>query len=255
MNRVNLEIERPYMRSRLVTFTLEELSWLAGLFEGEGSFYQATSGASGSPIASITMTDEDVIQRVSRLVCKSAFSFLGKSGFAGINSKRKYKVMLTGQAAISFMKLLTPFMCSRRCEQIADAIAGFTPKINFPHRSYCLLNNSSITCPLYWLAGVLEAEGYFSTSRSWGKYVYPKVEMGSTDLDVIDRVREYWSELYGVRRKVNSSQRLVKSGKRFHRICIRGQAAAQQMQDIYSILGHRRQASIRAALGDLFPDL
>jgi len=243
------------MRSGIITFTPEELFWLAGLFEGEGSFYKGYSNTSSSPIVSITMTDEDVIQRIAQALGISAISYESRNGFAGANAKRRHKASMVGQAAVSFMQLLMPHMSSRRQEQIERATSAFAPKIKFPHRQYLLLEASNERSALYWLAGILEGEGSFENTRSWGEYIYPKVVIGSTDLDVVERVQKYWSELYGGRQKINSAQTLIKSGKTFHRIWMRGRAAARQMRDIYPILGHRRQSTIRTILADKLPEI
>ncbi len=45
-----------------------ELYWLAGLLEGEGSFLNAPPSAPNKPRISIQMTDLEVIQKVARLL-------------------------------------------------------------------------------------------------------------------------------------------------------------------------------------------
>ena len=59
-----------------------EIAWLAGLLEGEGNFgldarsakRYKVSTAPPSPFLRISMTDQDIIERVSKLVNKSCFS-------------------------------------------------------------------------------------------------------------------------------------------------------------------------------------
>lgn len=48
-----------------------DLHWLAGLLEGEGSFMKPSPSSPNCPIISLQMTDEDIVKRVSLLFnCK-----------------------------------------------------------------------------------------------------------------------------------------------------------------------------------------
>ena len=46
----------------------KELYWLAGLLEGEGSFMRGAPSRPNTPMVSLSMTDEDVVARVGRML-------------------------------------------------------------------------------------------------------------------------------------------------------------------------------------------
>lgn len=45
----------------------EDLHWLAGLLEGEGSFLKGPPSAPRHPVVALQMTDEDVVSRVAAM--------------------------------------------------------------------------------------------------------------------------------------------------------------------------------------------
>lgn len=97
-----------------------DLLWLAGLLEGEGSFGKASPSMPGSPRVVVSMTDEDVIQRVATL--------WGMTVFRHHRGKEKgWKptciTRLSGGKAVALMKRLRPLMGQRRQAQIDAAIA------------------------------------------------------------------------------------------------------------------------------------
>lgn len=103
----------------------DDLLWLAGLLEGEGSFMKGCPSKPNSPIISCKMIDEDIIYRVANLFgvsyCKRLISKK--------NPKWKdiYMTQLRGMRAMSIMKQLKPLMGKRRQQQIQNALDSFNP--------------------------------------------------------------------------------------------------------------------------------
>lgn len=101
----------------------EDLHWLAGLIEGEGSFLAGPPSAPRSPIVQVSMVDRDIIERAGAL--------LG-SGVTVVPSRREgwrtaYCVRIRGARAVRWMERLRPLMGTRRQAQIDRAIASHAP--------------------------------------------------------------------------------------------------------------------------------
>ena len=103
----------------------DDLLWLAGLLEGEGSFMKGVPSKPNSPIISCQMTDEDIIERVANLFSVSYC----KRKVSEKNPKWNdlYSVMLRGKRAVAIMQKLKPLMVKRRRLQIEAAIDDFNP--------------------------------------------------------------------------------------------------------------------------------
>ena len=102
----------------------EDLIWLAGLLEGEGSFLTESIRGKSYPVIQVEMTDEDVIQRVARLFGTKMFS--AKKIRAGA-SMRSYRARVRYQRARELMCALCPLMGQRRAAKIMEIQAGFAP--------------------------------------------------------------------------------------------------------------------------------
>lgn len=92
-----------------------------------------------------------------------------------------------------------------------------------------------------WLAGIIEGEGSFAIAKG-----SPLISVQMTDLDVIHRI----AELFGTQTQSFSRPRgRTKSGgeyKPVYTIRVHGVRAIQWMMTLYSLMGERRQAKIRA---------
>jgi len=98
---------------------------------------------------------------------------------------------------------------------------------------------------LYWLAGLLEGEGSFGITRCHvgGRvYLYPLIQLGMSDEDVIARVATLYGAAYG---KVKPSR---PGNKPRYRTTLTNQRAAALMTLLCPIMGTRRQARIREVL-------
>ena len=91
-----------------------------------------------------------------------------------------------------------------------------------------------------WLAGLLEGEGCFTYWH--GKQVgYPVISVGMTDLDVIERIAQFWNK------KVQHRIR-KQPWKPFFVTAIGGTEALSQMLTLYPHMGNRRQQRIEDVL-------
>ncbi len=98
-----------------------EFYWLAGLLEGEGSFFQGPPSKANQPRIQIMMTDEDIIARVAQLFARSYL--VSRKDRGGI--KPIYITSIRGRNAVEWMRRLRPLMGQRRQGQIDSAIRGY----------------------------------------------------------------------------------------------------------------------------------
>jgi hypothetical protein len=98
--------------------------WLAGLLEGEGSFFAGPPSQPHLPVLSIQETDEDVVGRVGDLLGRKIYaSHPKRDGW-----KTTYQLRLVGSRAVAWMTALRPLMGRRRREQIDRALASYAPR-------------------------------------------------------------------------------------------------------------------------------
>src|SRR5687767_12657757 len=101
---------RGFMRGGVMYLAGNQLSWLAGLLEGEGAFTSGTPLRPRRPQVSVTMTDHDVIERVANMFGVTVSVY--RPGTERI--KPRHGTMLVGGSAASLMKLLYSVMGERR---------------------------------------------------------------------------------------------------------------------------------------------
>ena len=97
------------------------------------------------------------------------------------------------------------------------------------------------TVDIAWAAGLLEGEGCFSWQNT------PKIQVASTDLDVIVRVG------YLINPRITVKVKRSKSGyhvKRMYYFQANGIEAAQWMMTIYILMSDRRKNKIRWILSN-----
>ena len=138
----------------------QDLHWLAGLVEGEGSFGAYVMGKKcphPQPRMRISMTDQDVIWRAARLLKKAPcpWSRKDKRGY-----KDQWQVELSGAQAIGWMMTLYPLMGIRRKGQIRTAITAWKKKILKP--------GDIKRAVLYAARAALKADTFLATQWSGG---------------------------------------------------------------------------------------
>ena len=113
---------------KLLKLSSVDIAWLAGLFEGEGSFSLHTRRTHKYPGAKISMTDRDVIQRVADLLGRNILGpYAGHPGFHGVVSPSKtykdlYQVTVYGPTVVGFMMTVYSFMGERRKARIREIL-------------------------------------------------------------------------------------------------------------------------------------
>jgi DNA-binding transcriptional regulator YiaG len=99
--------------------TENDLAWLAGLLEGEGSFLKAPPSSPNSPRISLEMTDKDVVERAASLMGSKAVK---RINLRNPHWKQTYRVIIKGSRAVKLMRVLYPQMGARRRTQIDAAL-------------------------------------------------------------------------------------------------------------------------------------
>lgn len=94
--------------------TRDELLWLAGLLEGEGSF-DAHRGK--YPRVRLAMTDRDVVGRAASLMGTEFRLALHPAP-----AKATWHSEVSGEKAAEIMRAILPFMGTRRSQRIADVL-------------------------------------------------------------------------------------------------------------------------------------
>jgi hypothetical protein len=104
-----------------------ELAWLAGLLEGEGSFWMLTSHVGGKryryPKIVVSMTDRDIIERVAHLFGRSVYDVPPSRGHP--NRLPAFRAQISGAAAAQWMRDLYPWLGRRRQGKIDEVLAEY----------------------------------------------------------------------------------------------------------------------------------
>lgn len=99
----------------------DDLNWLAGLLEGEGSFLRGSPSRPNQPGIVVEMTDQSVIERVADLL-----NGVKPIAIKARNEKWKptWVARVRGNPARNLMHTLRPLMSPRRQAQIDIALAS-----------------------------------------------------------------------------------------------------------------------------------
>ena len=103
--------------------TNNELNWLAGLLEGEGSFMKPCPSSPNSPRIAMEICDKDIADRAAALIGVRAFEVNQAKRIRNPHWRVSYRVTKRGKGAVELMKLLYPLMGQRRKQQILTAIS------------------------------------------------------------------------------------------------------------------------------------
>ena len=112
----------------MLNLTETDVAWIAGLLEGEGYFgidnrskdrYEV-SKTPPAPFIKVSMVDEDIIQRLSKLLDKSYFSPSRKT----VQGKQVYTLHIgEKEKVLSILQKILPYMGVRRAERITECIS------------------------------------------------------------------------------------------------------------------------------------
>ena len=100
----------------------DDLHWLAGLLEGEGTFLAGPPSQPRTPALVVHMADRDVVERVARLLGTTVQPVAPQQAH-----RPTYVARLRGRRAVAWMRLLPTLMAARRRAQIARALASHGP--------------------------------------------------------------------------------------------------------------------------------
>jgi hypothetical protein len=104
----------------------QEVLWLAGLLEGEGSFMAGPPSAPRLPILSVAMVDRDVIDHAGALLGAKTVRVRARSR----RWQDSFTVSVRGAGAVAWMEALRPFLGARRQRQIERAVASYSSRSN-----------------------------------------------------------------------------------------------------------------------------
>lgn len=106
-----------------------DLNWLAGLLEGEGSFMMGRNWVNGKlylyPRIVVSMTDADVIERVARLFGTSVYVVPPSKSADRKHYKQQWRAQVNGARAAHLMEQLLPIMGGRRASKIKEILADY----------------------------------------------------------------------------------------------------------------------------------
>ena len=104
---------------------IKHVRWLAGLLEGEGCFNYRYDR--DQPRVTLEMTDRDVVQRVARMFGANVSRrrprrTMGTGTFTVGWTKESFQTAIHGDRAIDLMKIVKPFMGTRRRAKISEIL-------------------------------------------------------------------------------------------------------------------------------------
>ena len=166
-----------------------DLRWLAGLLEGEGTFLRPVPSAPRAPLIRLAMTDHDVVRRAAGLLERSVVSAEG----GRVHGHRTvFMVTVKGAPAISWMRVLRPYLSTTRRAQVDRSLACSqvaprqTPIEPAEAAFAAELVAGDGPCDEDWLAGLLEGEAWFGVA-STGQHHYPCIKLEMCNEEVVRR--------------------------------------------------------------------
>lgn len=169
----------------------QELLWLAGLLDAEGSFTVAHGGAP-SPhggkqlVVKVKMTDEDIIQSVKLLTNHTGKTTLAagpkSQKLDGTNTKQGYELAFCGLKGKQLALSVAPYMSDRRRERVE-----YLTELSISPEWSKLTEEEQFM----WCTGYVEGEGSINwrvNKCSDSYYGVRRFYIGTTDKDAMYRV-------------------------------------------------------------------
>jgi hypothetical protein len=118
------EVHSEFLSAEHVCDVTCELSWLAGLLEGEGTFSATRTQGHDYPVVKVSMCAVDVVTRASRLLAAPSVTIHEpeEEGWGVV-----YAAAISGSDAAIWMRRLRDHMGRRRTEAIDKALALYHP--------------------------------------------------------------------------------------------------------------------------------
>ena len=136
-------------------YTLNDIPWLAGLLEGEGSFEWRSDQRPGRirygwPVVALASTDEDIVRRAATLMgAKSITRYKGNN----LGKKPIHKAIVYGMNAADVMQAILPYMGVRRSEKIKEHLKKWAERPECrKRRKTCELLSYLLSHPGYSVA-------------------------------------------------------------------------------------------------------
>ena len=117
-------------RNPVLSMSEADIAWLAGLLEGEGSFFMTGRGDYYYPTIVVSMTDRDVVERVSRMFGTGIYAQKQDKRYP--NAKIGYRTQTTGHKAAGLMEQLLPWMGERRSQKIKELLNTQVERVERP---------------------------------------------------------------------------------------------------------------------------
>ena len=102
--------------------------WIAGILEAEGSFMSPPPSSPNRPIVSLQMTDEDIVLKFAQYFNCKYLSRVPLSKNKEVKYKRIYQVQIRGKKAVELMVEISSLMSERRKNQIKSALNNYNTK-------------------------------------------------------------------------------------------------------------------------------
>ena len=118
---------------------MDNFSWLVGILEGEAYF--GAPGKDGRPQIVVSMTDRDVMERVSEYLDKPIITH-------PTPGQDQHRVKITGRKALYVAEKVEPYMSKRRQQQISK-IKEWTPKTTYKTEGYTPKPKQPINLPIF----------------------------------------------------------------------------------------------------------
>lgn len=186
------------------------------------------------------MTDRDVISRVGEDLERVVLELAPRrTGY-----RTPYAVSVKGIDAVRLMCLVRSELGRARQGQIDRALVASRP---IETRAAPVTHECTAADRLSWLAGLLEGEGTFTTTRA-GNHLYPVIALKMVSKDVVERAAQMLETT-----NVHSERPRDPSWSVTQRLAVSGAAAAVWMQRLRPLMGERRRAAIDAALDGYYP--
>lgn len=262
--------------------TNDQAHWLAGLFEGEGSFFPGPPSEPGLPIAKVEMCDRDVIERAADLLEVASPQTISRPDHP--EYKMAFRLVLKGSRAVDFMRTIQPLMGIARAAQIEKALASYRAG----HRRYptstglCELPGCAspvkgrrmcrrhynawwkrrrrkkiqdesweplvelVLTPeaeIHWLAGLVEGEGNFAAPPPSAP-LSPAVTLSMCERDVVERA----ARLMGAPRPFFRQDPRNPRWRPSYTARVSARKAVALMETLRPFMGARRQKEIDRAL-------
>ena len=211
---------------------MPDLTWLAGLLEGEGTFMAGPPSSPRCPVVRVEMTDRDVVVRVAALIDRTVSSPNPRKG-----NKRSYITAIKGRPAIALMLQVAPMLSEARRRQIRRALRPTGPR---------RLSHAERPHTIRWLAGLLEGEGSFVAKRG-GTWLTIAIEM--CDRPTISAAATMLGASSVTRRRDPRHDRWTPT----YRAAVVGNRAIPWMRELRPMMGQRRRRAIDRALASWTP--